>query len=772
MSFDKDKVLEALAGAADDGMRMADLATRLRVPKRDQHRLRKVVSGLVQSGDIVKPTRASYAVKNGARRRKRRPSATSQPMTVGRIRVHPAGYGFVEREDHAEDIFIPAKYRGTALDGDRVSIYTWEGHKGTEGRVEEVLSRGRSKLTGTVRRTGRTIYLEPDDPRIASSTDSHLTLEDAGHAHTGDVVLAEITRYPTTGSSSMAARVVRVLGKPDDPRTEVAKIVACADIPEEFPADALRQAKQTSQKIRKSDLADRIDLRDRPFLTIDPETARDFDDAICVEPGPRGHRVWVAVADVSHYVRPDDSLDREAQIRGVSVYFPDRSIPMLPPELSSAICSLNPGVDRCAMVVRLDLDAKAKVVDTSFAAAVIRSHARLDYPGVAAALQGDFRGRVASYRKWASNLEEMDQLARKMRKRRMARGALELDVPEARVILDDDDPMLVRDFVRAKGRESVRRAYELVEEFMLAANEAVGGFFEQRELTTVWRVHAPPAERKLEDLARVLESFGIDLDIDAARTPRGMKKVLEALRGVPVERALMYLVLRSLTQAVYTTENVGHFGLASACYLHFTSPIRRYTDVLVHRLLKHYLHGEGQASGGGGARKPPAREQLEELAADCSGYERRAAEAEREVVDMYEAFLMRDRVGDQFPAAIAAITHFGVFVQVEEPFVEGLIKLESLGDDYYEHDAGMMTLTGRRTGVRFRVGDPVRVELINVSVQRRQLDFRLLEAPKARGGGKKGQGKKGKKGKGKKGKKGQRKGKAPAGKRARGRKRR
>ena len=224
------------------------------------------------------------------------------------------------------------------------------------------------------------------------------------------------------------------------------------------------------------DLADRIDLRDRPFLTIDPETARDFDDAICVEPGPRGHRVWIAVADVSHYVRPDDALDRESQIRGVSVYFPDRSIPMLPRELSSNICSLNPDVDRCAMVVRLDLDENANVVDTSFAAAVIKSHARLDYPGVAAALQGDFRGRVAAYRKWTPALDAMDQLARKMRKRRMARGALELELPEAKVILDDDNPMLVRDVVRAKGIESVRRAYELVEEFMLAANEAVGGF--------------------------------------------------------------------------------------------------------------------------------------------------------------------------------------------------------------------------------------------------------------------------------------------------------
>jgi ribonuclease R len=649
---------------------------------------------------------------------------------VGRIRVHPAGYGFVEREDKADDIFIPAKFRGGALDGDRVSVYTWEGYKGTEGRVEEVLSRGRAKLTGAVRRTGRSMFLDPDDPRISQNTDSHLILEDIGAAHVGDCVLAEITQYPTSRNTRIAARVVRVLGPPDDPRTEVAKIVACADIPEEFPPDALRQAAATPDKLRKTDLADRIDLRDRPFLTIDPETARDFDDAICLEDAPGGGwRVWVAVADVSHYVRPDDALDRESQIRGVSVYFPDRSIPMLPRELSSEICSLNPGVDRCAMVARLDLDDEARIVDTDFAAAVIRSHARLDYPGVAAALAGDFRGRVASYRKWKSELEAMDRLARAMRKRRMERGALELDVPEAKVVLDDDDPLLVRDVVRAKGNQSVRRAYELVEEFMLAANESVGGFFERRGLPTVWRVHAPPVEKKLHELHQVLDSFGVDVDEDEASTPRGMKRVLEAIKGKPAERALMFLVLRSLTQAVYSTENLGHFGLASDCYLHFTSPIRRYPDVLVHRLLKHYLHREGKASGGGGDWGVPEVEQLDELAAACSGYERRAAEAEREVVDMYQAYLMRDRLGDEFSARISGITNFGVFVEIEEPFVEGLIKLESLGNDRFDFDARLLAISGRRSGARFRVGDPLRVELINVSIQRRQLDFQLVGTP-------------------------------------------
>jgi ribonuclease R len=429
---------------------------------------------------------------------------------------------------------------------------------------------------------------------------------------------------------------------------------------------------------------------------------------------------------------------------------------MLPPALSSGICSLNPDVDRCAMVVRLDLDDKARVQETSFAAAVIRSHGRLDYPGVASALKGDFRGRVASYRKWASRLEDMDRLARSMRKRRMARGALDLELPEARVILDEDDPLLVRDVVRAKGIESVRRAYEMVEEFMLAANEAVGEFFAKRELVTVWRAHAPPTEKKVLELAEVLGSFGIAVDPEEAQTPRGMKRVLEQIKGKPAQSALMFLALRSLTQAVYSTEHIGHFGLGSHSYLHFTSPIRRYPDCIVHRLLKHQLHIEGQASGGGGAWKPPSAEALEEVAGDCSGYERRAAEAEREVVDMYQAYLMRDRIGDEFTAAISAVTNFGLFVQVEEPFIEGLIKFELLGDDFFEHDARTMTVTGRKTGATYGIGDPVRVELVNVSVARRQLDFKLLSADNAhtrrgsgrkvgkRGDGKRPRGRKGK----------------------------
>jgi ribonuclease R len=646
---------------------------------------------------------------------------------IGRITVHPAGYGFVATEA-GETVFVPAKFRGTSLDGDRVAVDTWPGVRGTEGRVSEVLARGRARLTGILRRVGRAVYLEPDDPRISSDY-GRVQLDDAPLGKDGEAVVIEITRYPDAARRELAGKLLKVLGDPEDPRTEIEKILACAVIPIEFPNDALEQAKRTPQELGPNDLADRIDLRDRRFATIDPETARDFDDALCVEDGPHGGpRVWVAVADVSHYVRWDDALDKEATIRSVSVYLPDRVIPMLPHQLSANICSLNPQVDRCAMVVRLDYTEDAELVDVGHAAAVIRSKGRLDYPGVAAALGGDFRGRREEYRPWSAELERLNRLARLLRTKRQSRGALELEISEPKIVLDADDPRLVRDVVKAKGDPAVKQAYQLVEEFMIAANEAVGQFFRKRSAPTVWRVHAPPKADRVEVLAELLGSFGIVVDVKEAVTPLGMKRVLDQIAEKPGAQALSFLVLRTLTQAVWDTVPIGHFGLASGDYLHFTSPIRRYPDLLVHRLLKHHLHREGQASGGGYSKPPPPITELSKLAKSSSEHERRAMEAEREAVAMYRAYLMRDQVGQQFEGVVSAVTSFGAFVEIEEPFVEGLIKLESLGDDRFTYDEVHMRLSGQRTGKTIELGDKVTVEINNVSVVRRRIDFTLIAA--------------------------------------------
>ena len=644
---------------------------------------------------------------------------------IGRITVHPAGYGFVATEA-GETVFVPAKYRNLSLDGDRVAVDTWPGVRGTEGRVTEVLARGRARLTGILRKVGRAVYLEPDDPRIAADY-GRVHLDDAPMGKDGDAIVIEITRYPDAARKEIAGKLLKVLGDPDDPRTEIEKILACAVIPMEFPDEAIAQAEGTAQELRPTDLANRIDLRDRRFCTIDPETARDFDDALCIEDGPHGGpRVWVAVADVSHYVRWSDALDKEATIRGVSVYLPDRVIPMLPHQLSAGICSLNPMVDRCAMVVRLDYTDEGELHDVGYAAAVIKSKARLDYPGVAAALGGDFRGRREAYRAWLPELERLNKLARILRTKRRARGALELEIAEPKVVLDADDPRLVRDVIKSKGDPAVKGAYELVEEYMIAANEAVGSFFRKRGVPTVWRVHAPPKEDRVAQLAELLGAYGIGVDVEEAVTPLGMKRVLDQINEKPGAQALSFLVLRTLTQAIWDTVPVGHFGLASGDYLHFTSPIRRYPDLLVHRLLKYHLHKDGQPSGDGYTKPPPPVEMLTELAHASSGNERRAMEAEREAVAMYRAYLMRDQIREDFEGTVSAVTSFGAFVEIEEPFVEGLIKTESLGDEPFAFDEIHMRLSGRRTGRSISLGDKVKVRIINVSVIRRRIDFELV----------------------------------------------
>jgi ribonuclease R len=654
---------------------------------------------------------------------------------TGRIKIHPAGYGFVVPDDKSEDVHVSARNRGVAMDADTVEIEAWLGARGVEGRVLKVLARGRAKITGQLARMGRHQVLQPDDPRITGP----VTLTGPIPAGSdGLAVVAEITRYPDVPDGPLEAAVLKVLGDPDDPRTEVEKVLACADVDEAFPDDVARIADGLPQEVRDADRVDRADLRHVPFTTIDPETARDFDDAVAIERLPHGGtRLWVAVADVSHYVREGSPVDAEAKRRGCSIYLPNRAIPMLPEPLSAHICSLVPEEDRLAMVARIDLDKHAKVLERDFCAAVIHSRARLDYPGVAAALAGDTRGKRRKYEPFLPALRQMDSLARQLRAARAERGSLDFDIPEPFVELDHDDPRLVRDIRKSRRDPGERQAYSMIEEFMLAANEAVATSFQERGEDTVWRIHDAPDRGRLEEFAVLAENYGIRIDVDDARTPRGLKRVLDRLRGHPAEKPLSFQLLRSLKQATYDVVNIGHFGLASSDYLHFTSPIRRYPDLIVHRLLKSRLAGQGKPAGG---FKPvavepvPDRVTLQRMAAEASFAERQAMEVEREVVDLYRAFFLRDRVGDVFDGVISGVTGFGIFVVIDEPFVEGLVRIDALSDDYYNFDEAACRLVGRRSGRTFALGDAVRVEVQSVSVVRRKVDFALAGEAARRAG--------------------------------------
>jgi ribonuclease R len=653
------------------------------------------------------------------------PSSLRRKLT-GRIKIHPAGYGFVVPDDKSEDVHVSARDRGTAMDADSVEIEAWPGVRGVEGRVVRVVERGRAKITGQLARAGKQTILQPDDPRITGPVS---LVGNVSSSLVGQSVVCEITRYPEVADGPLEAKVLKVLGDPDDPRTEVEKVLACADVTEEFPDEVARIAEGIAKKVLPSELADRADLRHVEFTTIDPETARDFDDAVAVEKLPHGGtRLWVAVADVSHYVREGSPIDVEAQRRGVSIYLPNRAIPMLPEPLSAHMCSLVPEEDRLAMVVRMDLDKHARMVDRDFCAAVIHSRARLDYPGVAAALGGDTRGKRKKYEPFLPALRHMDSLARQMRALRQARGALDLDLPEPKVELDDDDPRLVRAISKSRRDPGERGAYSMIEEFMLAANEAVAGSFHERGEDTLWRIHDAPDRSRIEEFVTLASHYGIAVDIDEARTPKGLGSVLAKLKGHPAEKPLSFQLLRSLKQATYDVVNVGHFGLASADYLHFTSPIRRYPDLIDHRLLKIRLATLGKPSGGwkpATVAPPPPREALQKMAAAASFAERNAMEVEREVTDLYRAFFLRDRIGDVFDGTISGVAGFGVFVVVDDPFVEGLVRVGALSDDFYEFDEPTCRLVGRRSGRVFALGDTVKVEVQSVSVVRRKIDFAL-----------------------------------------------
>jgi ribonuclease R len=727
MNIDKEAVLKALRQAPPQGTKIHELATLTGADAKGKHRLPPLLATLIEEGIVEKAPGMRYRLVGYA---PPAPAPQKKGLVSGRLRVHPAGYGFVIRDDGEDDIFVGARNRENAMDGDRVALSTWLGHKGTEGKVEEVLERGRARLTGTVRGRGIHAHVEPDDPRIVATSGHVLLPEGAVGAKDGQAVVVEITKYHTRAGEPLEGRIFRNLGDPDDPATEIEKVIICADIPDEFPDEVKQAGQRAPSTVRPEDLADRVDLRDRNFVTIDPETARDFDDAVCVEPSPKANhtRLWVAVADVSHYVQPGAALDREARVRGCSVYLPNRAIPMLPHELSSGICSLNPEVDRLAMVVRMEIDDHGGVSDPYFCAAVIRSKARMDYAGVAAALDGDLRGPRARYREWVPYLQQMKELSAKIRRLRFNRGALDFELPEAKVLLDEDDPKRVRDVMQSRADARVKGAYQMVEDFMLAANETVARHFRERGMDTLWRVHDVPADERLEMLSQIAEAYGLKFDPDEGKSPKKLRDFLAKLEGhaAGVKRALNFMTLRALKQAVYDTVNVGHFGLAAPDYVHFTSPIRRYPDLIVHRLLKFALHADGLAAGGP-PPKPPEREVLTQMAVESSKSERRAMEAEREVVDLYRAFLMREHVGEEYEGVISGVAAFGVFVQIESPFVEGLIKIDALGDDFFQYDERTMRLAGQRTGKAFALGDQVRVVIENVSVQQRKVDLGLLE---------------------------------------------
>jgi ribonuclease R len=721
--------------------------------------LELLLDRLEARGELIQPRSGHYVVTRGNRE-----------YAVGRMVAHKEGYGFVVMDPPLEgisgDLFLPPGETDKAMHGDRVLARILRiGDRGrAEAEIVRVLKRARSEVVGefTVRRKGN--YVIPHDDRIRQwilipdglEKPPETRAADRVGAETievnepedldGQIVQVEILEYPEAGGHAVG-RVIEVLGHPDDFGVDVEIMIRKHNLPHRFPEGVLNQARRTAAAVTEADLAGRRDFRGMDVVTIDGESARDFDDAVWVEPLANGNfALHVHIADVSHYVRPGSPIDREAQNRGTSVYFPDRAVPMLPVELSTEICSLKPGVDRLALSALMEIDRQGRVVSQEFTRGVIRSVERMTYTSVNALLEGDAAARDR-YDRLAERFEWMRELALILNRNRQRRGSIDFDLPEAIIEFDQFGEMA------SVSRAPRNIAHRIIEEFMLAANEAVARHLAHLQWPLIYRIHEPPEAKRVADFEQIAVHFGYSLGValpakrhhmvDRKRdgrkiskdvilyeeripiTSRHYQKLVAKIEGKPEERILSYLMLRSLRQARYSEQNAGHFALAAEVYTHFTSPIRRYPDLMVHRVLSAWLDG---------ANAPFDAATLREIAQDCSFTERRAAEAERELVEWKKLKFMADRVGEDFSALIIQTAKYGFFVELEDLFVEGLVPVDTLAGDRFGYHENTRKIIGERTRRAYSIGDRVRVVLDRVDAVEKKLQFSVLEpaAPRRR----------------------------------------
>lgn len=649
------------------------------------------------------------------------------PVVTARLLVNPAGFGFAERSDGEPSIFIPPPERNGAMDGDEVVVSWWPGSRGSEGTVRSVVKRHRTRITGVLQRGGRGYTIQADDPRILGVAE----VLGKPSVAAGLVVVATIVDYPDPWNDSFTVRVDRALGPPGSLATEETRILIEHGIDPVLPTGVLTASESVPARVRKADREGREDLTELEFMTIDPPDARDFDDAVCVDllDGASREdavmRVHVAVADVSHYVREDDVFDDEAIVRCFSTYLPARVIPMLPFPLSSGICSLVPKKERCAMVVSFDLDPSGKAGEPEVCAAIIRSRQRLTYEQVAQALVGDRPLPEEIHDKVLDLREASDRLHRA----RIRRGAIELDLPEIKVKLDEDDPERVREIVPARNSPGMARAYNLVEELMVAANEAVGRVGVKYKLPVVYRVHDRPDEERIERFCGIAELLGVEVDPDKLQAARGFQTFLRKLVDHPRKEALNGLLLRAMAQAEYSTHNIGHFALAAPAYAHFTSPIRRYPDLINHRVMKAWIQKRGGAAGPEPVPKMPGMRSCTDRARRSSERERSVVQAERDAKQLLCAAYMRDRIGDRFEGTISGMSMGGIYVTLDSPPVDGMVRrtlIERDARESFELDPLSARMVGSKSGRSLTVGDRVMVELTGVSMARRQIELAFV----------------------------------------------
>jgi len=685
---------------------------------------------------------------------------------AGRLSIHRDGFGFLMPDAGKNDIFLPPSEAAKGMNGDRTLVHiTRIGREGrAEGEILRILRRAHMTVVGEFRIRKRGNFVVPSDerlqqwivipegmdlPAVPVSTADRVGPAPRAVSSSEDldgmIVNVEILEFPENGEPAVG-RVIELLGFPDEFGVDVEIMIRKHHLPHEFPPDVLEQARAVPKETQPSEIANRRDFRAFEIVTIDGETARDSDDAVWVEPLPNGHyALQVHIADVSHYVRPGTPIDGEALLRGTSVYFPDRAVPMLPVELSTDICSLRPQEDRLVLSVLLEVDRQGGIVAQEFTRGVIRSAERMTYTNVFRLLEGDATMRER-YAKLVPRFEHMRELALILNRKRTKRGSIDFDMPESNIELDLSGQMT------GVTRAERNIAHRIIEEFMLAANEAVAGELEHAEIPSLYRIHEMPEARRVMEFEEIAAHFGYSLGIGAIpmkRFPiaqkrrdgssvrkdviltredfhissRHYQRLITKIAGKPEERILSYLMLRSLKQARYSERNEGHFALAAEAYTHFTSPIRRYPDLVVHRILAHYLDTKSALLDS---------RTLHEIGDDTSFTERRAAEAERELIEWKKVKFMEDRVGEEFDALIISTTKFGFFVELTDLFVEGLVPVETLAADHYRYHENGRKIIGERTRKTYSIGDQVRVRLDRADNVDRKLQFAVMAEERAR----------------------------------------
>lgn len=686
-------------------MKLKELAILLQVPKEQRSELKAVMDALEAEGKVHVSQKGKYL--KGAGRTLR-----------GVYQAHPRGFGFVTIEGETDDIFIPEKETNGALHGDTVEILLTASPEGKrkEGKIVKIAERGTAKIVGLyqVAKGKHYGFVIPDNQRFLQ--DIFVPEERAKGAVDGHKVVVELTSYGSDNAKP-EGKIVELLGHVNDPGVDIMSIVKSYDLPVEFPEKVMNQAERVPEEVSDADMAGRKDLREWVMVTIDGEDAKDLDDAVSLTRTEDGKNwiLGVHIADVANYVQERSALDREALHRGTSVYLADRVIPMLPHRLSNGICSLNAGVDRLAMSCIMTVDAKGDVIDHEICESVICVNERMSYTSVKKILEDHDEEETTRYIDLVPMFEEMEQLAGILRNRRHQRGSIDFDFPESKIMLDEEGhPMEIRSYDR-------NVATKIIEDFMLLANETVAEEYYWREIPFVYRVHETPDEDKIKKLAILINNFGYSLHISDEVRPGQIQKLLTKIQGTPQETMISRLALRSMKQARYTPENDGHFGLAARYYTHFTSPIRRYPDLQIHRIIKDDLRGRMNEK-----KMEHYQTILPEVTRQASETERRAEEAERETIRLKKAEYMEAHIGEVFEGVISGITNWGIYVELSNT-IEGLVHVANMYDDHYDYYEDRYEMVGEHTGKTYKLGETVYVRVIDADCLTRTIDFEMAD---------------------------------------------